>query len=365
MRYLYYCNSTYQLLNILNLHWHRKNAGFESIPDYKADLFLLNTFQGAEKIAEIVKKQSVFDKVILLEKTFNKGKLHALQTIMDLFLPSLYMKKKHNILREDISNAYDVIVTPKYSMVIDEILQLNKKAGLHLIEDGTASYDLEITLSSNSKRVEKMRKLLGYRDFYEYDRLYLVDTSLYTGINPGRIVEIPRYNKTYLNVIKEQFSVFSQYADDKNIYWLSQFLNNKEFNEMVDEVIQSLLPYKENVMFIQHPRKHLDNKYGYSETDGKQIWELQMLNMKDIENNLFISIHSTASYTAKMLYDLEPYLILFYKLGDRKVTAATEEFDSFLERFKNSYRNPEKVMIPETVEEFRECVKIYLDRTRR
>ena len=31
MRYLYYCNSAYQLLTIMNLHWHRKNAGFENI----------------------------------------------------------------------------------------------------------------------------------------------------------------------------------------------------------------------------------------------------------------------------------------------------------------------------------------------
>ena len=30
MRYLYYCNSAYQLLNVLNLHWHRSH-GFEDI----------------------------------------------------------------------------------------------------------------------------------------------------------------------------------------------------------------------------------------------------------------------------------------------------------------------------------------------
>ena len=114
---------------------------------------------------------------------------------------------------------------------------------------------------------------------------------------------------------------------------------------------------------MQHPRKHLDNKYGYAETDGKQIWELQMLKMDDIDERLFISVHSTASYSAKMLYDKEPYLILFYRLGERWVSQVNDDFEEFLEKFKNSYRDPEKVMIPETLEEFKECVKTYYKKT--
>ena len=46
------------LLNTLNLNWHRKNADFEHISDYEADLFLLNSFEGAEEIAEIIKKRN-------------------------------------------------------------------------------------------------------------------------------------------------------------------------------------------------------------------------------------------------------------------------------------------------------------------
>ena len=52
MRYLYYCNSAYQILTVINLHWHRKHAGFENIDHYEGDLIILNSFEEAEDIAK-------------------------------------------------------------------------------------------------------------------------------------------------------------------------------------------------------------------------------------------------------------------------------------------------------------------------
>ena len=363
MRYLYYCNSTYQLLITLNLHWHRSHAGFEDIDDYHADLILLNTFPGADEIAEIVEKEGLFDKVMLLKKTFNKGSLHKLYTLLDMLSPSFYLYDKHHIKKNEVLNHYDVITAPKYSLAVDQIWRLNKKAVLNLIEDGTASYDLVIDFGPDSPKIRRMRKLVGSNDFRNYRSLYLINKDLYTGPNEERVREVPKYDKSFFEEVREMFSSFYQNFD-KDIYWLSQFFNNKKFNLTIDEILKSLLPYKEDLLFVQHPRNHLDNKCGFEETNGKQIWEIQLLEMDDIENKLFIAAHSTALYSAKTLYDLEPYLILFYRLGERWVTAATPEFDAFLEKFKNSYRDPEKVMIPETLEEFEECVRVYIRKTR-
>lgn len=359
MRYLYYCNSTYQILNVLNLNWHRRYAGFEHIEDYHSDLVVLNTFEGAEQIAEIIRQSGVFDHVMLMKKTFNTGVFHSLLTLIDTVSPLFYMWNKHGVRKGEILDKYDVITTPKYSSLIDAIWQLNRKARLDLIEDGTATYNMVINLKSNSGKIEKLRQMLSYNDFHDYENLYLVSKNLYSGINPEKVIEIPAFDESYLEKIKNDFSAFSDKYAQKDVYWLSQFLNNEEFNRMVDKVLSLVSPYKDDVLFVQHPRKHMDNKYGFAETDGKQIWELMMLKMKDINSKLFISIHSTASYTAKMLYGLEPYIILFYKLGDRKVTAANDDFESFLEKFKANYSDPDKIMVPETIEEFKECLERY------
>ena len=66
MRYLYYCNSAYQILSVINLHWHRKYASFEDIDDYDGDLVILNSFTQAEKIAELIDEKKIFRKVILV-----------------------------------------------------------------------------------------------------------------------------------------------------------------------------------------------------------------------------------------------------------------------------------------------------------
>ena len=74
---------------------------------------------------------------------------------------------------------------------------------------------------------------------------------------------------------------------------------------MMEEVIETLVPYKKDVLFCQHPRTPMKNVHNFSSTDGKQIWELQILNMNNLSEKLFISIHSTACFSAKMLFDEE------------------------------------------------------------
>ena len=365
MNYLYYCNSTYQLLNLINLHWHRKNAGFENIKDYKADLLLLNSFDDAKEIYKIICDDHIFDRVTLIEKSYNTGLFHSFVTLIDAFSPAFYMNDKYGIKKKDIANKYDVIMAPKYSMVVDQIWKMNKKAKLHLYEDGIGSYYDDIPFEPRSSIVRTVNKIRKDNSFHNYQKLYLVDKSMYSGTLPDKVVEIPIYDVAYLQHIKELFREYSfNNYGQKDIFWLSQFLNNEEYNVMVDKVLQSFLPYKERVLFCQHPRKHLDNKYDFDESDKKQIWEMKLLNMEDIENKLFVSIHSTACFSAKMLFDFEPYIILFYKLGSYEVAHISEEFEETVLRFKNSYRDPEKIMIPENMEELQKCILRYTEKVK-
>lgn len=359
MKYLYYCNSTYQLLNVLNLHWHRKYASFENINNYKADIIIQNSFEGADEISEIVKKEDTFEKVYLLEKVFNNGSFHALKTVIDIVFPILFLKSKHNIRIEEIANNYNVICTPKYSLLIDQIWRLNKKASLDLIEDGIGSYHLSMLFEPRSESQKRLRKFLNCNDFSKYNKLYLVNKGMYVGKDEYKVIEIPKYDKDYLGHVKNMFKYYADNYDEKKVYWLSQFLNNNEFNDMMAGVLEKLVPYKNDVLFCQHPRTYMDNIHGFSSTDGKQIWELQILNMNNVSNKLFISIHSTACFSAKMLFDEEPYIIMFYRMGDKKVTGVTDSFEESVRRFIASYRHPEKVMLPETLEEFEQCIDKY------
>ena len=116
MHYLYYCNSAYQLINVLNLHWHRMHADFEQIPDYSADVIIMKAFYGAEKMASIVRNGNTFGKVYVLEKAEdNSGALHLLKSVSDILIPANYLKNKFGLEAKDLH--YDVMTVPKFSRI--------------------------------------------------------------------------------------------------------------------------------------------------------------------------------------------------------------------------------------------------------
>ncbi|MDO4197496.1 MAG: hypothetical protein Q4D13_00735 [Erysipelotrichaceae bacterium] len=363
MRYFYYVNSAYQLMNVLNLNNHRKN-GFENIEDYKADLFLLNTFNGADKIYGHLKEKDYFDNVYIIDKKTNKGKLHTVYSLLDSLSSSFYFSSKYGFEKSFLKNKYDVISTPKYSIFVDQICRMNRKAEIELFEEGSASYNPIDLLEMQPRLYKKVDKVLHNGvDLTEYKRIYLVNEDMYFSDYKDRVIEIPKFDDDFLNELCVLFEDINRQSVDKPIYWISQFLNNEEFNRMVDEVLSNVNKYHDDVLFCQHPRNHMDNKYGFAESDGSHIWELKVLGMKDINEKLLVAIHSTACFSPKMLFDKEPFIIFIYKLGSYEVSNMTPAFEKMIEVFKNSYSNPDKVMIPEDMEELKECLKKYNERT--
>ena len=364
MRYLYYCNSAYQLLTIMNLHHQRKNANFENIDNYQSDLLILNNFMKSEDIYEIVKDNKIFDNVVLVDKAYNKGPLHSLYTIMDIISPSFYLNDKYNF-PFSMKNRYDVICVPKYSALLGAIVRLNKKARLDLYEDGLASYFLKSNHLLPSNKMYRLLYNSGFvKDFTRFDRLYLNKGDLYTGLWKKPIIEIPNYDSNYLECMRSYFEDFSKVEneDEKDIYWLAQTLENDNAIKTINSVLNSLEKHKDRVLYCPHPRWPEKDNPIFDMAPDKQIWEMKLLNMKDVDNKLFISIHSTACMTPKMLFDKEPYLILFYPMIDEEVTDGNKQFRNTIELFKDTYRDKTKVMTPKTIEEFENCVSSFINK---
>ena len=64
--------------------------------------------------------------------------------------------------------------------------------------------------------------------------------------------------------------------------------------------------------------------------------------------SLWIGAFSTAQFTPKMMFDREPTLVFLYKLYGCQFNNA----DELVERIRASYRDPQKVLVPQTKEEF-------------
>ena len=365
MRYLYYCNSAYQLINILNLHWHHQN-GFEDLKDYSADLMIQNSFDGAEKIVARIKKEGIFRDVRLINKTVMSGNLHLLKSVMNVVFPMRYLKENYGYEKKDIRDIYDAIVVPKFTPIIAAIWQVNKKAELYVHEDGAGSYFAYFDMELRSKSYRLLYKLFnGNKDFYDYRKIYINRPDLYMQDDKELAVRIPVYDAQNLERVRLLMTEDEEKEDpDKDIFWFSQVLEKGKESFMSDDALEYLKKYRDRVLYFPHPRYPVGAE-GFDLPETKQIWEIRMLNLEKLGSDLLISIHSTALLTAKILYDKEPYVLFLYKIVIRHDWPYYERMEEVVRRFKASYRDPEKIFIPETIEEYREDIDRFIDLSNR
>lgn len=360
MRYLYYCNSAYQLITILNLHWHRKNAGFENIVDYDGDIIVLNAFEGAEEIVDILNHNNVFGFAKLINKKFNTGSLHALSTFSDLMIPNKYIRK-YGFDDHELDNRYDILQTPKYNQIMASIWQVNPKAELHLFEDGVGTYFLATDLRSRSKIYRLFYKLFNHnKDFEDYKKVYLYEPDLFVSDKKTLLVTIPKINGDCAAYLKELFSDYITKDNNKDIFWLAQYFVQDDINNICKDAVEVLKEFSDRVLYCPHPRHPYTND-SFEIANLKRIWELQLLEY-DMNNCLLVTFHSTACISPKLLYDYEPYIIFVYPGVSSDNIAKYKEFYEFMDKFREIYRDSEKIMLASNSEELRNCVLRFIEK---
>lgn len=357
MRYLYYCNSAYQLVNILNLNWHRKYDNFENINNYESDLLILDTFNGTKELIDILCKSNYFNNVILVHKTKNTGVFRRVLTLLDIIIPDRYLKTRG--INIDLRNIYNYLVVPKVSKVALSIWLLNKNAKIQLFEEGMGTYygGKHMCYEYNTHQ-EIYQFLNDGRKFENYEAIYLNDSRLYQDNDIDKVIEIPKYDKHYLEELKNKFNGVTFKDEGNSIYWIGQYLVGVNTGDNINEtIVDSLKEYKDDVIFCPHPRIKIDIDESIKKLESNKIWELSLLNIDDIDNKCFLSIYSTAIFSAKLLFDHEPYIILTIKMLKNEDNEHFKTMENIIELFKKTYRNPEKIMMPKSKEELKECLK--------
>ena len=81
-------------------------------------------------------------------------------------------------------------------------------------------------------------------------------------------------------------------------------------------------------------------------------WELFCQQYVD-DDSVLIAISSTACFTPKIIYDMEPTVILLEKLFDNDTNRGVS---GYFESVKGIYKDKSKVFIPESIEELQEIV---------
>ena len=76
-------------------------------------------------------------------------------------------------------------------------------------------------------------------------------------------------------------------------------------------------------------------------------WEVLLLNL-DLEDRIFVSVHSTACLTPKLVFDQEPTVILLYRLVEElfeRLPPHLRPNEAFFQAVRDTYRRPERFLI--------------------
>lgn len=357
------CWTPFQIINIINYR-----AQYAS--DEKIDIYVCLEFYEAESIAIELSKLDYVRKVYTVKDPDYRN--------------TNYLKKKINILVSMINPVYAIKesvcekIIPskiKYDYILSTgYLNFNiyfnnyyKRRGSKIIflDDGVASYLEKKTLFVYSQVYHFFERITGNgaenvmpEKLFVYKPDLVANKNRYREILPLQSLELLPYN------IKNDLNNVFKYTELNLNYSLLIFdqlsvgnLNNSNEPYKIQNRILEMFALEfgeEDIIIKLHPRARQTSIYDkFSAFKSNIPWELFLLN-QEMDDKIFVSITSTACLTPKLIFDKEPIVIFLYNLIP---TEGYEIIDKYIRKVKEIYRDPDKVLIPKTLEELKHALK--------
>lgn len=240
------------------------------------------------------------------------------------------------------------------------IKYFNPTVQLSLFEEGSCEY---YTLGLPKSKIRSLFSHFFFGHYYleECDSLYVFNPPFVQNIWEGISIErIPNYsnNQEILNVLNSIFGYEHEILNTccEKVIILEQAFANEESEKRQVELISHIseVAGKENVVLKLHPRSSADKYSGkYKAIKTSIPFELLMANEMAVDK-IFISISSSATLNLKLIFDIEPYIIILNRL--RRENAVLGEGDKLYSRIQSSCEN-QHFFIPDTLQEVDDILK--------
>lgn len=362
MKHLFICATPLQFITIINLK-------VTNLVNDDVTLYILDHSHMHEEIYKKAYSSKLFTKVVLLKTTtFNKHWSQKQKITRYIVKAVEYLNHKKitaNIVNDEmIYDKFWVSVMDRSSWLIFlSYRKRNSDLQLSFFEDGTASYRL-LTVKQNQLD-RQLSHLLGFNSvFEEMTELHVyepnaIKNTLYPYV---KVQALPKVvdDKTK-RLISDIFSF--EFKDlklltNKYIFFDSPFSTNEFYiqqNKAIDFFIKKL---GNSFQIKLHPNTLLKEEvYGEYMSSVRTPMEMLCMNA-DVSQNVFISVLSTVGITPKLMFDQEPVVIFLYKIIKLdKMKYIGSELFKFVEDFENTYSDPGRIFIPESMEELEEILE--------
>mgnify|MGYP007097419141 CR=1 FL=1 len=350
------CAATpFQSLNAINLAMHSLDEDAQKI------LFYRNYSSTTENILQGILRYSIFDEVYeydLVKKTYKS--VYLLNDLIQAIDPRLFLKwitKKHIDVKE---KNFDIITITSGTEFEVALTRIFPDAKTIAYDDGLGSYVGDIV---HDHKLKWIWRALGRRtDGINPISLYVNNVEFCESTLSKKKIELTSLNTMNKEDKKLLIDIFGMddaaFYSNRQLIYLSQPINELGDNlEKIEKKLEEcLMKFKNNGIYRKHPRDTHETRLKFAEDQSCCLWELicgEIIN----DDNVLLSICSSAQIMPKILYDKEPWIIFTYKLyGLEKSNVYKNRFKPIIEMIKQKYRNMNKVVEPGSIKELEEVI---------
>lgn len=351
------CTTPYQVIGAISITINHK---------LNADLYIFGMFRQYEKVADNIRKQGIFGHVYAVDcsRIGAPGKLRGLkQMLFAEQTVSFYLPAEIRYQHYYSSSR----ALPK--IIMQHVLQKRNPDMIRVIyEDGMGTYSSDSHPLNPTKTIQRTERVLNWNlDNPRRTRMMayvpeLVEPPAYLqGIH---VEQMPRldFSSATANMLETVFDV----REENRIHqkWIifdtlrrySADMQETEFAILDDSYRAIVSAGGNDIICKPHPRSVFESKAQIALYPDSGIpMEVLYARMDDLENRILISYTSSAVFTPKIMFGMEPVVISLHRLLSG--TRGSGIFEGIYQKFRGIYADQDRVMAPDSIEELTECVR--------
>ncbi|NCC54993.1 MAG: hypothetical protein EOM11_05850 [Erysipelotrichia bacterium] len=350
--FVFVCWTPYQVFNAMNFVINNVE---ESQND--SDIYIYHQFHGSELVSKKLREANIFchvhDVDVYHEKKAWYSKFNKIKLLM--FPKSNIKKYVHG--KVDFSNRnYKTLVISGNNLFGINLYNVVKNMSVYFIDDGLGSYYGDMRADYMTWSYKLFNKIFHRGPLsYKIEKIYINNKEMCRTKLCAQLIQLPSLlnNIQVIELLKFVFSYQTNkiYEAHKVIYLSQPYSEIKEYRSNAQEAVLEKIGnmgLENNSVLRLHPRENEDDFQQWNLDKFRNLWELECVE-QIADNNILIGGFSTAQFMPKILGDKEPFIIFLYKILFTNGNASDRE--EVVDVLKNSYKNPEKIFVPDNIDE--------------
>lgn len=350
-----FCATPYHLLTAINMK-------LTVLREKETDLYIVGNFADAKDISVLIQKENIFKDIKYMDVSdFNAlDKKNYAYKLWVRFKKYLNYEKELARYVDLIEKKYQAIYYASRNQYSDYVIKhfndKNNDLKVCVFEDGLGEY-----FNADSRKPARYKRLifsiLGFPSkIYEYEEIWLYRPEACVSIEDReKLRKLPSIIDSGLegqSVLSRVFQCNGKIYEKIILFEQDYKIEQQAFSKVLSLVESS------RVILKTHPRKDTGLDLGVNVFKEKNIpWEINCLS-QNMKEKVLISINSTACFTPKFIFNQEPTIILLYKIFETGYKEDPLIMGYLIKKLKESYAEPTKIIIPQTISELEEQLLI-------